>query len=77
VAWKRSRSELAVPDLLIELAGRRIGTEGLVVAVLEAARPICAVDPDGVLPLGYDSADERLGRRSHETVHCRQPGGPP
>ncbi len=43
-----------------------------------AAEPIWVVDPDDVIrfanpaaitALGYDSADELLERRSHETIH--------
>jgi PAS domain S-box-containing protein len=63
-----------VPDFPTDLAGLRVGAEGLLAAVLEAAaQPICVVDPDGVIrfanpaavaALGYDSAAELLGRRS-------------
>jgi hypothetical protein len=27
--------------------------------------------------LGYESADELFGRRSHVTIHCRRPDGTP
>jgi signal transduction histidine kinase/uncharacterized protein YoaH (UPF0181 family) len=50
----------------------------LLAAVLEAAtQPICVVDPDDVIKfanpaavaaLGYDAADELLGRRGHEVI---------
>ena len=49
-------------------------------------RPIWVVDPDDVIrfanpaaitALGYDSADELLGCRSHEAIHCRHPDGTP
>src|SRR4051794_37257605 len=51
-----------------------------------AAQPVWVVDPDGVFksanpaaitPLGYDSADELLGRHRHETIHYARPGGTP
>lgn len=76
-----------MPDSLTDLAGLRVAAEGLLAAVLEAAaQPIWVVDPDGVIrfanpaaisALGYDSAGELLGRRSHETIHCRHPDGTP
>jgi PAS domain S-box-containing protein len=76
-----------VPDFLTDLAGLKVGAEGLLAAVLEAAaQPIWVVDPDGVIrlanpaavaALGYDSADELLGRHSHETIHYRHPDGTP
>jgi PAS domain S-box-containing protein len=76
-----------VPDSLTDLAGLRAGAEGLLAAVLEAvAQPIWVVDPDGVIrfanpaavaALGYDSANELLGRHSHETIHYKHPDGTP
>jgi PAS domain S-box-containing protein len=79
--------ELVVSDPLTELAGLRVDAEGLLAAVLEAAaQPIWAVRLDGVLrfanpaamtALGYDSADELSGRRSHETIHRRHRYGRP
>jgi PAS domain S-box-containing protein len=64
-----------------------LGAEGFLAAVLEAAaQPIWVVDPDGVIrfanpaavaALGYDSAGDLLGRRSHETIHSRHPDGTP
>ena len=58
-----------------------------VAAVLRVtAQPIWAVDPDGLIrfanpaaiaALGYDSADELLGRHSHETIHYQHPDGTP
>jgi PAS domain S-box-containing protein len=50
------------------------------------AQPIWVVDPDGLIrfanpaavaALGYDSADELLGRHSHETIHYQHPDGTP
>jgi PAS domain-containing protein len=34
-------------------------------------------DPAAVAALGCDSDGELLGRRSHETIHCRHPEGAP
>jgi PAS domain S-box-containing protein len=76
-----------VPDFLTDLAALRLDVEGFLAAVLEAAaQPIWVVDPDGVIrfantaaiaALGYDSAYELSGRRSHETIHYRYPDGTP
>jgi PAS domain S-box-containing protein len=76
-----------VPDSLIDLAGLRVGAEDFLAAVLStAAQPIWVVDPNGVIrfanpaaiaALGYDDADELLGRRSHETIHYSHPDGTP
>ena len=59
--------------------------EELVAAVLQAtAQPIWVVDPDGLIRfanpaavavLGYDGANELLGRHGHETIHYRRPDG--
>ena len=63
------------------------GAEQLVGAVLQATgQPIWLVDSGGLIrlanpaalsALGYDSADELLGRHSHETIHYRHPDGSP
>ena len=76
-----------MPDSLIDLADLQVGAEDFLVAVLETtAQPIWVVDPDGVIrfanpaaitALGYDSADELFGRRSHETIHHSYPDGTP
>jgi PAS domain S-box-containing protein len=76
-----------VPDSLIDLAGLRVGAEDFLAAVLStAAQPIWVVDPDGVIrfanpaaiaALGYEEADELLGRRSHDTIHHSRPDGTP
>jgi PAS domain S-box-containing protein len=76
-----------VPDSLIDLAGLQVAAEDFLVAVLETtAQPIWVVDPAGVIrfanpaaitALGYDSADELFGRRSHETIHHSHPDGRP
>jgi PAS domain S-box-containing protein len=75
------------PNSLTDLAGLRVSTEDFLAAVLEtAAQPIWVVDRDGVLrfanpaaitALGYDSADELLGRHSHDTIHYKHPDGTP
>jgi PAS domain S-box-containing protein len=69
------------------LAGLRVAAEGFLSAVLETvAQPIWVVDPEGLIQfanpaaiaaLGYDSADELLGRDSHETIHYQHPDGTP
>ena len=76
-----------MPDSLIDLAGLRVGAEDFLAAVLStAAQPIWVVDPDGVIrfanpaaiaALGYEDADELLGRRSHDTIHHSRPDGTP
>ena len=65
--------------------GREPGADQLVAAVLRAtAQPIWVVDAEGLIrfanpaaiaALGYDGADELVGRRSHETIHYRHPDG--
>ncbi len=75
------------PHSLTDLAGLRISAEDLLAAVSEtAAQPVWVVDPDDVIrfanpaaitALGYDSADELLGRHRHETIHYKHPGGTP
>jgi PAS domain S-box-containing protein len=72
---------------LTDPAGLRVKAEDFLAAVSEtAAPPVCVVDPDDVIRfaspaavavLGYDSADELLGRQSHGTIHCKHPGGTP
>jgi PAS domain S-box-containing protein len=86
VDWVVHRS-LRVPDSLLDLAGLRVDAEDFLAAVLStAAQPIWVVDPEGVIrfanpaaiaALGYDDADELLGRRSHETIHHSHPDGTP
>jgi len=76
-----------VPDSLTDLAGLRVDAEDFLAAVLEtAAQPIWVVDPDDVIrfanpaaiaALGYASADELFGRRSHTTIHYKHPDGTP
>ena len=70
-----------------DLAGLRVAAENFLAAVLETvAQPIWVVDPDGLIQfanpaaiaaLGYDSADELLGRHSHETIHYKHLDGSP
>jgi PAS domain S-box-containing protein len=76
-----------LPDSLTQLGGLNVGAEDFLAAVLQtAAQPIWVVDPDGLIRfanpaavrvLGYDQADELLGRHSHETIHYRRPDGSP
>ncbi|MDX6213664.1 MAG: hypothetical protein QOF82_2751, partial [Frankiales bacterium] len=73
------------PHSLTDLAGLRVNAEDFLAAVSErAAQPIWVVDPDDVIrfanpaaitALGYDSADELLGRHRHETIHYEHPDG--
>ena len=75
------------PHSLTDLAGLRVSAENVLAAVSEtAAQPIWVVDPDDVIrfansatitALGYDSADELLGRHRHETIHYEHPDGTP
>jgi PAS domain S-box-containing protein len=75
------------PRSLTDLAGLRVSTEDFLAAVLEtAAQPIWVMDredvlrfanPAAVTALGYDSADELLGRHRHETIHYKHPDGTP
>ena len=67
--------------------GLSVAGEDLVAAVLRVTgQPMWVVDPDGLIrfanpaaiaALGYDSADELLGRHSHETIHYQHPDGTP
>ena len=76
-----------MPRPLIDLAGLNVGAEEFLAAVLETlAQPIWVVDHTGVIrfanpaaiaTLGYDDADELLGRQSHETIHYKHPDGTP
>jgi PAS domain S-box-containing protein len=70
-----------------ELAGLRVAAESFLAAVLETvAQPIWVVDPDGLIQfanpaaiaaLGYASADDLVGRGSHQTIHYQHPDGTP
>jgi PAS domain S-box-containing protein len=76
-----------VPHSLTDLVGLEVNTEDFLAAVLEtAAVSIWVVDHGGVIrfanpaaiaTLGYDEADELLGRQSHETIHYKHPDGTP
>jgi PAS domain S-box-containing protein len=67
--------------------GWKIGGEEFVADMLRVtAQPMWVVDPDGLIrfanpaavqALGYDRADELLGRPSHETIHYQHPDGQP
>jgi PAS domain S-box-containing protein len=73
------------PHSLTDLAGLRVSAEDLLFAVSDAAaQPIWVVDPDDVIgfanpaaitALGYDSADDLLGRHRHETIHYKHADG--
>ena len=75
------------PHSLTDLAGLRVSAEDFFAAVSEtAAQPVCVVDrddairfanPAAITALGYDSADQLLGRQRHETIHHKHPGGAP
>jgi PAS domain S-box-containing protein len=70
---------------LSDLADLDVSAEDFLGAMLEAAaQPICVVDPKDVIrfvnppavaALGYDCAEELLGRRVHEKIHSRRPDG--
>jgi PAS domain S-box-containing protein len=73
-------------DAMSDLAGLAIGADDLLRAVLDTtAEPMWVVDGDGrirfaspaaVRALGYDGADELLGRDAHATFHRRADGTP-
>ncbi len=77
--------DFALPRSLPRPAELDVRAEDLLAAVLEtAAQPIWIVDPEDVIrfanppalaALGYDRADELLGRCAHETIHYRHPDG--
>ena len=72
---------------LTDLAGLRLSAADLLSAASDAAaQPVWVVDPDDVIgfanlaaitALGYDSADDLLGRHRHETIHYKHPDGTP
>ncbi|WP_156027684.1 GAF domain-containing protein [Candidatus Solirubrobacter pratensis] len=74
-------------DSWSNLGGLAVGAEDFLAAVLRTiAQPIVVVDKDGVIrfanpasatTLGYDGADELIGRPSHETIHYKRPDGSP
>jgi PAS domain S-box-containing protein len=76
-----------VPHFLTDLAGLQVRSDEFLETVLDtAAQPLWVVDPDDVIrfanpaavaTLGYDDAEQLLGRRSHETIHYRHPDGTP
>jgi len=63
----------------------KVAAEDFVGAVLRAtAQPIWVVDGEGLIrfanpaaieALGYESADQLIGRHSHDTIHYRHPDG--
>jgi PAS domain-containing protein len=82
----RARRLRVPPDSLTDLAGVRVSAEDFLAAVsARAAQPIWGINPDDVIwfadpaaitALGYDSADELLGRH-HETIHYEHSDGAP
>ena len=76
-----------MPESLTDLSGLGIVAEDFLAAVLEtAAQPFWVVDAEGVIrfanpaaiaALGYESANELLGRRRHETIHHSRSDGTP
>jgi PAS domain S-box-containing protein len=76
-----------VPASRIDLAALDVAAEDFLAAVLDTvAQPIWVVDPGdlirfanpaAVAALGYERADELLGRRSHDTIHYAHPDGSP
>ena len=80
-------SEAELTDSVTDLGGLGVGAEDFLAAVLRTiAQPVWVVDPDGLIrfanpaaiaALGYDTADDLIGRNSHETIHYRHPDGTP
>jgi PAS domain S-box-containing protein len=78
---------LELTDSVTDFDGLGIGAEDFLAAVLRTiAQPVWVVDPDGLIQfanpaaiaaLGYNDADDLLGRNSHETIHYRHPDGTP
>jgi PAS domain S-box-containing protein len=76
-----------VPASRIDLAGLNVAAEDFLGAVLNtAAQPVWVVDPEdrirfanpaAVAALGYERAEELLGRKSHETIHYAHTDGTP
>ena len=76
-----------MPESPTDLAGLSASAADFLAAVLETvAQPIWVVDHDDVVrfvnpaaiaALGYDRADEVLGRKSHATIHYKHPDGSP
>jgi PAS domain S-box-containing protein len=72
---------------LTDLGNLKIRAEDFLAAVLQTAvQPIWVVDTAGLIrfanpaaveALGYDDANELLGRPSHETIHYKHPDGSP
>jgi PAS domain S-box-containing protein len=76
-----------VPGSLTDLAGFEVDAADFLAAILETiGQPVWVVDPGGVIrfanpaaiaAIGYESADELLGRHSHEALHYQHPDGTP
>jgi PAS domain S-box-containing protein len=71
---------------LTDLTGLRVTADDVLALLETAAQPIWVVDPQDVIrsanpaavtAVGYDGADELLGRHSHETIHYKHPDGRP
>ena len=83
----RMLSEAELTDSVTDLGGLGVGAEDFLGAVLRTiAQPVWVVDPEGLIrfanpaaiaALGYDIADDLIGRNSHETIHYRHPDGTP
>jgi PAS domain S-box-containing protein len=80
-------SEAELTDSVTDLGGLGVGAADFLGAVLRTiAQPVWVVDPEGLIrfanpaaiaALGYDTADDLIGRNSHETIHYRHPDGTP
>jgi PAS domain S-box-containing protein len=76
-----------MPESPIDLAGLQVGAADFLATVLETMwQPLWVVDRDGrirfanpaaISALGYERADELMGRDSHATVHYRRRDGAP
>jgi PAS domain S-box-containing protein len=76
-----------VSGSLTDLAGLSVTAEDFLAGVLETvAQPVWVVDHEGLIrfanpaaiaALGYERADELLGRHSHDTIHYQRPDGTP
>ncbi len=70
-----------------DLDGLKVAAEDFLAAILDSvAQPVWAVDAEGLIrfanpaaveALGYDGAQELIGRGSHETIHYARPDGTP
>jgi PAS domain S-box-containing protein len=80
-------SEAELTDSVTDLGGLGVGAKDFLAAVLRTiAQPVWVVDHEGLIrfanpaaiaTLGYDDAEDLIGRHSHETIHYRRPDGTP